>query len=100
MRHVKIRWLADPASVKRGWYVWFAEAMMTTMVGAAALLLASPSESATALQRARGPGPVRIMPFGDSITVFDCRLNAYTSADDRPVFQALDTLPAFSCAPT
>ena len=37
------------------------------------------------------------MPFGDSITVFDCRLNAYTSANDLPVFQPLDSLPAFSC---
>ncbi len=49
------------------------------------------------LATAHGRPPVRIMPFGDSITVFDCRLNAYTSADDRPVFQLLDSLPAFSC---
>jgi lysophospholipase L1-like esterase len=45
------------------------------------------------------PPPVRIMPFGDSITVFDCRLNAYTTADDRPVFQPLETIPAFSIYP-
>jgi lysophospholipase L1-like esterase len=38
--------------------------------------------------------PVRIMPFGDSITVFDCRLNAYTTPGDRPVFQPLETIPA------
>ena len=49
------------------------------------------------LATAHGRPPVRIMPFGDSITVFDCRLNAYTSADDRPVFQPLESLPAFSC---
>ena len=38
--------------------------------------------------------PVRIMPLGDSITVFDCRLNAYTSADDRPIFTALNATRA------
>ena len=31
--------------------------------------------------------PVRIMPLGDSLTEFDCRLNAYTTADDKPIFQ-------------
>ena len=38
--------------------------------------------------------PVRIMPLGDSLTEFDCRLNAYTTADDKPIFQPLDTVPA------
>ena len=38
--------------------------------------------------------PLRIMPLGDSLTEFDCRLNAYTTADDKPIFQPLDTVPA------
>lgn len=76
-----------------------------------ALLLVSAVAAAAAADGAAGGGaaaaehasvaaaapPVRIMPFGDSITVFDCRLNAYTSANDLPVFQPLDSLPAFSC---
>ena len=43
--------------------------------------------------------PVKIMPMGDSLTVFDCRLNAYTNADDRPIFSPLDEVPPFSIYP-
>jgi len=31
--------------------------------------------------------------MGDSLTVFDCRLNAYTTADDRPIFAPLNSTP-------
>jgi hypothetical protein len=44
--------------------------------------------------------PLRIMPFGDSITVFDCRSNAYTSADDRPIFNPLNETVGSSLYPT
>ena len=44
-------------------------------------------------------GPLRIMPLGDSLTVFDCRLNAYTSADDRPIFHPLEDTPPISIYP-
>jgi hypothetical protein len=37
--------------------------------------------------------PLKIMPMGDSLTVFDCRLNAYTTADDRPIFAPLNSTP-------
>eukprot|EP00937_MAST-01D_sp_MAST-1D-sp2_P000093 g93.t1 len=37
--------------------------------------------------------PLRILPFGDSLTVFDCRLNAYTSPDDKNIFQPLPSTP-------
>ena len=50
-------------------------------------------------QKMPAPVPVRIMPMGDSLTVFDCRLNAYTNADDRPIFTPLDDVPAFSIYP-
>ena len=43
--------------------------------------------------------PVSIMPLGDSLTVFDCRLNAYTNADDRAIFNPLNATPAFSIFP-
>ena len=48
---------------------------------------------------AREAPPVRIMPFGDSLTIFDCRLNAFTSADDEPLFQPLARIPASSIYP-
>ena len=44
--------------------------------------------------------PLRIMPFGDSITVFDCRANAYTGADDKPIFHALNETPGTAIYPT
>ena len=47
----------------------------------------------------RAGGPLRIMPLGDSLTVFDCRLNAYTSADDRPIFNPLEDTPPISIYP-
>ena len=59
--------------------------------------VAGAAEPASVAADTAAAPPVRIMPFGDSITVFDCRLNAYTSANDLPVFQPLDSLPAFSC---
>ena len=43
--------------------------------------------------------PLRILPLGDSITEWDCRLNAYTSADDKAIFSPLDATPAFSIFP-
>lgn len=43
--------------------------------------------------------PLRIMPLGDSLTVFDCRLNAFTTADDRSIFWSLDTTPPISIYP-
>jgi lysophospholipase L1-like esterase len=55
----------------------------------AALLL--PSVAAAA--------PLRIMPFGDSITVWDCRTNAYTGADDKPIFHALENTPGNAIYP-
>merc|ERR1712216_188489 len=47
----------------------------------------------------RASVPVRIMPMGDSLTVFDCRLNAYTTALDEPIFQPLDSVPSISIYP-
>ena len=38
--------------------------------------------------------PLRIMPMGDSLTVFDCRLNAFTSDADRPIFAPLNATPS------
>ena len=40
---------------------------------------------------------LRIMPFGDSITEWDCRLDAYTDASDMPVSPG--TPNAFVVAP-
>jgi lysophospholipase L1-like esterase len=45
------------------------------------------------------PPPVRIMPLGDSLTIFDCRYNAYTTADDTPIFNPLNATPAISIFP-
>ena len=39
------------------------------------------------------------MPLGDSLTVFDCRLNAYTTADDRSIFWPLESTPPISIFP-
>ena len=36
------------------------------------------------------PAPLRIMPFGDSITVFECPLDAYVSAADHAIFNPLN----------
>ena len=43
--------------------------------------------------------PLRIMPLGDSLTVFDCRLNAYITADDRTIFWPLNETPPISIYP-
>ena len=59
------------------------------MLGAAVLM-------ATA-HTAPAPRALRIMPFGDSITEWDCRLDAFTDASDRPV--APNTPGAFVVAP-
>ena len=56
------------------------------MIAAASLVLAAAA-------------PLRIMPFGDSITAWDCRSNAYTSADDRPIFNPLNETAGSSLYP-
>ena len=54
---------------------------------------------AAAGSRAATPPPLRIMPLGDSLTVFDCRLNAYITADDRTIFWPLNSTPPISIYP-
>ena len=57
--------------------------------GAVALLLAPLVAAATA-STASPPPPLRIMPFGDSITVFGCSANSFISAADHPIFNPLN----------
>ena len=42
---------------------------------------------------------VRIMPLGDSLTQFACKLNGYLSANYEPIFSPLNETPAFQIYP-
>ena len=62
-------------------------------------MMASVSMLVFATAAAAPPQPLRIMPLGDSLTVFDCRLNAYITADDRTIFWPLNSTPPISIFP-
>ena len=59
--------------------------------------LAAASTSSNLMRRGSAPSaagaltsPLRIMPFGDSITVFECAANGYQSAADHAIFGPLN----------